>query len=120
MSQIRSMYLDRAAIGLSGLCIVHCVLSVVLVATMTGASSLLADPIIHKVGLVGAIVLGAVALGQGYRRHRATRPLVVGGGGLVLMALGLVVPHGLPEVIVTIVGVTVLALAHLMNVRASA
>ncbi len=112
--------LDSAAIGLSGLCVLHCVLSVVLVAMLSGTATFLTDPIIHKAGLVGAVLLAAVALRQGYLSHGARMPLGVGLCGLTLMALALFVPHGWPEVVMTVAGVTVLAVAHLMNARARA
>ena len=108
------------AVGLSGLCVLHCVLSVVLVAALSGFGTFLTDPMIHRLGLAGAVVLGSVALGQGYLMHRAKRPAQVGLVGLMLMALGLVVPHGWAEVAATVAGVSVLAIAHLMNARARA
>ncbi|MEP6786012.1 MAG: MerC domain-containing protein [Sphingomonadales bacterium] len=109
--------LDRVAIGLSGLCVVHCVLSVVLVAVLSGSATYLTDPIVHRVGMVGAVLLAAVALRQGYVSHGARRPALFGLVGLSLMAFGLFVPHGWAEVATTVAGVSVLAAAHLMNVR---
>lgn len=109
--------LDRMAVSLSGLCVLHCVLSVVLVAALSGAGTLFTDPLIHRLGLMGAVVLAALALGQGYARHRARRPLGVGLVGIALMSAGLVAPHGWAEVALTVAGVTVLAVAHLMNAR---
>lgn len=112
--------LDRMAVGLSGLCVLHCVLSVVLVASLSLSGSFLADPRIHEFGLIGAVLLAAIALWQGYARHRAVGPARVGLAGLALMTIGLLVPHGWLEVVVTIAGVSVLAYAHLMNSRARA
>jgi hypothetical protein len=62
--------------------------------------------------------LGAIAFVRGVRRHRRALPLVLGASGLSLMASALVVSHGahhLMESALTIVGVSVLALAHLFN-----
>lgn len=105
------------AVGLSGLCLAHCVLTIVLVSTLSVAGTVLTDPSVHELGLTVAVALAAVALGQGFAAHRAVRPALVGIGGLMLMAAGLVVPHGLLEVVATIAGVLVLAGAHLMNAR---
>lgn len=112
--------LDRMAVGLSGLCVVHCVLSVVLVAALSSAGTFLTDPIIHRVGLLGAVVLAAFALGQGYKKHRAVRPALIGLTGIGLMIVGLFAPHGWVEVAATVAGVSILAVAHLMNARARA
>ena len=114
---MRSAPLDRMAIGLSGLCVLHCVLSVLLVSALSVVGDALGDPVIHRVGLCAAILLAAVALGQGYRTHRARGPALTGLVGIALMATGLVVSHGAFEVAVTVAGVIVLAGAHLLNGR---
>lgn len=118
-SDSKSNGLDRIAIGLSAMCVVHCVLSVALVALLSGAT-FLTDPIVHRAGLVGAVLLAAVALRQGYVSHRARRPTIIGVFGLSLMTAALFMPHGWAEAAATITGVSILALAHLMNVRSRA
>lgn len=114
---MRSPNLDRMAVGLSGLCVLHCIASVVLVSLLSALGDVLGDPIIHRAGLAAAMLLAGIALGQGYRTHRALRPALVGMAGVALMALGLVVTHGVAEVAATVVGVMLLAAAHLMNMR---
>src|SRR5690349_8585768 len=59
--------LDRIAMGLSGLCAVHCVATAILLGLLASAGGLLGQPIIHEVGLTLAMVIGAFALGGGYR-----------------------------------------------------
>jgi hypothetical protein len=110
--------LDRAAIGLSALCAAHCLISVLLIAGLSVAGSIWTDPAIHRIGMFGAVLLAAIAFGPMLVRERLTRGLVVGMVGLLLMALGLLVPHGWPEVAATITGASLLAAAHLMNTRA--
>src|SRR6185312_8043260 len=61
--------LDRIAVGLSGLCAVHCVATAVLLGLLASAGGLLGKPIIHEVGLSLAMILGAIALGRGIREH---------------------------------------------------
>ncbi len=112
--------LDRIAVGLSGLCVVHCVASIVVVSVLSTAGTFLTSPAIHEIGLAGAVMLGALALWQGYSVHRQRRPAMIGLVGLALMTCGLFVPHGWAEVVATIAGVSVLAGAHLMNARARA
>ena len=55
--------LDRMAIGLSGLCLVHCLATSVLLALVSAAGGILGAPIIHEVGLGLAMIMGAIALG---------------------------------------------------------
>src|SRR5688572_13521562 len=54
--------IDRLAIGLTGLCLVHCVASAVLVMVLSAAGGALLDPRIHEIGLVLAILLGVIGL----------------------------------------------------------
>ena len=66
---ISTSRLDRVAMGLSGLCAVHCVATAILLGLLASAGGLLGNPIIHEVGLTLAMILGAAALGQGIREH---------------------------------------------------
>ena len=117
--------LDRLAISLSGLCLVHCVGTTVLLALMSTAGGMLLNPLIHEVGLTIAILLGAVALGRGVMTHGYMAPAVVGSFGLGIMAGALALPHdagyGLfgGEAFWTVIGVGILAFGHDLNFRAS-
>ena len=115
---IRNGAIDRAAIGLSGLCLVHCVASAVLVMILASAGGLLLDPRIHEVGLVLAIILGMIGLGRGAMVHGFMLPVAIGSLGLGTMAGSLTLGHGIEEVIYSVVGVLTLALGHDLNRRA--
>jgi hypothetical protein len=110
--------LDTLAIGLSGLCAVHCVTTAMAVALLSSAAGLLAAPIIHEAGLALAILLGAIALGIGALRHGMMLPVAVGALGLGIMAGALSVPHGSSELVFTLLGVAFVALGHDLNRRA--
>ena len=112
--------LDRLAIGLSGLCLVHCVATTVVVAAMSAAGGLLGSHAVHEVGLGLAMILGAIALGKGIFEHGFMMPSAVGGLGLGVMAGSLNLPHGIPEASATMVGVLILALGHDLNRRGTA
>ncbi|MCP3729747.1 MerC domain-containing protein [Sphingomonas sp. MG17] len=109
---------DRFAIGLSSLCLAHCVASTVLLALMSAAGALL-HPLIHEVGLALAIVFGIIALGRGIFMHGYMMPAAVGAFGLGMMAGALTLPHGGQEIVWTLIGVSVLALGHDLNRRAT-
>lgn len=111
---------DRMAIGLSGLCLVHCVATTVFVAMVASAGSMLGAPIFHEVGLSLAMLLGAVALGKGMMDHGFMMPSAVGGLGLGVMAGAMTLPHeGGQEAIYTMGGVLILALGHRLNAIAA-
>ncbi len=109
--------LDRLAIGLSSLCLVHCIATVLLAATLASAGAALANPAWHEIGFALAMLIGAAALGRGYAAHRDWRPLLFGLVGLTLMGVGLIRAEGLPEIASTMAGVALLAMAHRLNAR---
>ena len=120
LRQMRDRF-DRLGIALSGLCAVHCLATLLLVAGLGagagwGAGALL-DPALHRVGLALAIVVGAVALGFGLARHGQREPLAIGAVGLALMTLALLTGHSPAEAALTIAGVALVALAHWRNVK---
>jgi hypothetical protein len=79
---------------------------------------MLGSPIIHEVGLSLAMLLGAIALGRGVREHGILLPSAVGIVGLVIMAYAMSLHESGYEPVVTILGVSVLALGHRMNMMA--
>src|SRR5437762_14010876 len=112
---IQTSRLDRIAMGLSGLCLVHCVGTAVLLGLLASASGFLGRPIIHEVGLSLAMLIGALALGRGYFEHGFILPPAVGALGLSVMGGALTLPEGGHEAIYTMTGVLIVALAHRLN-----
>ncbi len=109
--------LDRAGIALSALCAVHCVLSVVLVSVIGLGAEAFLDPAIHRIGLLVATLVAAVAIGWGAVKHRMAVPFVVAMMGLSFMGGALAVPHGVEEAVLTVIGVALVALGHFLNLR---
>ncbi|MEO5641093.1 MAG: MerC domain-containing protein [Sphingomicrobium sp.] len=108
--------LDRAAMTLSGLCLVHCVATTIFVAMLASVGSVLGSPLIHEVGLTIAMAIGALALGKGILDHGFMMPSAVGGLGLGVMAGALSLPEGgASEVLYTMTGVLIVALGHRLN-----
>ena len=111
--------LDRWAIGLSGICLIHCIATTVIIAVVATAGSILGAPIFHEVGLALAMALGAAALGKGIHEHGFMMPSAIGGLGLGVMAGALTMGHSTGEAIYTMAGVLILALGHRLNAMAS-
>jgi hypothetical protein len=111
--------LDRIAMGLSGLCLVHCVATAILLGLLASAGGILGSPLIHEVGLTLAMIIGSVALGRGILEHGFMLPAAVGGLGLGVMAWALSLPEGGHEAIYTVAGVSILALGHRLNAMAT-
>jgi hypothetical protein len=114
----RSGAIDRVAIGLSGLCVVHCVASAVAVGLLASAGGMLLDPIVHEVGLVMALLLGIFGLGRGILEHGFMMPAAIGSLGLGIMAGALSIGHEGGGTVYAIAGVLILALGHDLNRRA--
>lgn len=109
--------LDRAGIFLSGACAVHCLLSIVLVSGLGIGGEFFLAPDIHRFGLLVATLIAGVAIGWGALRHRVAAPFVVAMTGLTFMGGALAVPHGIEEAVLTIIGVALVSLGHILNMR---
>ncbi|MFM5916765.1 MAG: MerC domain-containing protein [Novosphingobium sp.] len=109
--------LDQAGVLLSGLCAVHCVAGLILVAGLGLGGGFLLAPEIHRIGLGLAVAIGSLTLVMGMIRHGDPVPLQVGAAGIGFMALALFVGHGTAEAALTILGVSLLSWAHLRNLR---
>lgn len=109
--------LDRFGVLLSGLCLVHCLAGLFIVGIMGLGGGVLLDPAIHHIGLVVALLVGAGTIGLGALRHGHRLPLFIGVTGLVLMAGAVATGHGPAEAGLTIIGVLLVATAHVLNIR---
>ncbi len=113
------LQVDAMGIGLAGLCLIHCLATSIILTVAASTGGILLSPYIHEVGLVLAILLGILALGRGFWVHRSVLPSCVGAVGIGVMAAALSLPHSGLEIIVSMFGVSILAVSHYMNLRAS-
>ena len=105
--------------GISGLCLVHCLGTAVLLGLISAAGTTLGAPWIHEVGLTLAMFLGSIALGRGILEHGFMLPSATGALGLGVMAGALTLPHDGREAMFTVIGVMILALGHRLNSMAA-
>ena len=117
---VHSDKLDRLAIALSGLCLIHCLAIplAVLAAPTVAAWFTGTETTAHWVLLALALPLSLWAYYRGYRRHRGVAAAVTGAVGLLLMLLG--VSHLLAvawEIPLTLGGVALVSAGHIMNIR---
>ncbi|TAD80780.1 MAG: MerC domain-containing protein [Sphingomonadales bacterium] len=111
--------IDQVGIGLAGLCALHCLATLLLVSALGLGGHFLLDDNIHRIGLLLAFGVAAVAIGWGIMRHGRRLPFVFALGGLALMGLALLVPHGTNEFLLTLVGVGIVSVAHWLNLRSA-
>jgi peptidoglycan/LPS O-acetylase OafA/YrhL len=123
MSQIRELcaeHMDRVGIVTSALCFVHCVATPVVLSLSAVSSHFLpSEEHTHRVLAVFVTIVGALAIGSGYRTHRRKRVLVAVFLGLLLICSGAYFGDSLPshasEVAVTLAGSCCMIFAHRMN-----
>ena len=111
--------LDRAGVVLSSLCAVHCLATILVISGVGFGAQFLLEPAIHKVGLLLAALVAGVAIGLGALQHRRRPPFVVAMMGLTFMGGALAAPHGIYELVLTIIGVFFVGLGHVLNLRAA-
>ncbi len=114
----RTRALDRFAIALSGLCLVHCMAVPValFMGPLLGGWLAESETTVHWVLLALAVPSTALALGSGYSKHRNSLTVVLGAAGLAIMFAGVAHLFGrTAEVVLTTIGVTLLLVAHVRN-----
>ncbi len=110
---------DQLAMGLSGLCLVHCLATTIFFASIASVGGVfLENHLFHEVGLAIAIGFALVTLVSGVLSHGYMMPFGVGCFGLGMMAGALARPHDGSEVLATMIGVAIVALGHDLNRRA--
>lgn len=113
-----SDWLDGAAVGLSGLCLLHCLALPLVVGALPALLPFVTGHL-HAQMLIVVVPLSVVAVGIGYSRHRDSRIVMGAAAGLLLLIVGATVAHNALGVVAdrafTISGAVVLAVAHLYN-----
>ena len=114
--------LDRFAIGLSSLCLVHCLAAPLMLLLLPAVSLGLALPeSFHIWMLLTAIPVSILALRSGHRHHRRMLPAITAFTGLCLLGYGAIfIAIAKLELVVTVAGALCLAGAHYWNARLAA
>ena len=111
---------DQIGVWTSTLCVVHCLLTpVVLSLSAVSAHFLPSEERTHRTLAVAIAALGAIALIKGYRNHRSLRVLLLMVTGLAFIFGGAFWGNHLPshgvEVLVTLIGSGFMIAAHRTN-----
>lgn len=112
--------LDRAAIGLSLLCAIHClILPVVAILAPTSISLMLTDEAFHQGLLWGIIPISIFALYMGCAKHKSFRIFFCTISGLLILCLAGYLGHDylgeIGEKMLTVLGGTIVAFGHVSN-----
>ena len=119
----RIAVLDRFSIGFSTLCLLHCLAVPVLVSVVpVFATFALADERFHLALVALVVPTSVIALCLGCRLHKSRRILICGFAGVfVLLVTAILGGQHLGEIgetVLTVLGASVVALAHWFNFRA--
>ncbi len=121
-AQKGNFFLDGAAIGLSALCAIHCLMLPVALTLLPVIATLpLGDESFHKALRFLVIPASAVGLSLGCKRHQHWLVMFCGVSGLVVMSFAALFGHELFgeafEKGATLVGAFLVAGSHLANFR---
>jgi hypothetical protein len=111
---------DQIGIWTSTLCVIHCLLTAIILSISTVSAHFLhSEERTHRSLAVIIATLGALALVKGYRSHRSLLVLLIMIAGLACIFAGAYWGDRLPshriEVLVTLIGSGFMIAAHRMN-----
>ena len=114
--------MDRSAIGLSVVCLVHClVIPVALTMSPALAAYWFADESFHTMLVYVVLPTSIVAMGLGCKRHRTFAVIAWGVSGLAALSLAVVLDSALlseaGEKLLTMLGAVLVVVAHVQNFR---
>ncbi len=121
---LNSNTLDKFAILLSGACLVHCLITPILVTALpiVSSSTMVEDLLFHQLMLWAVLPTSFIALFLGCRKHKQ---LAIAGTGVLGLSILVAVAFfghdwfGITgEKIATTIGGLILALSHYLNYRA--
>ncbi len=118
--QASTARVDKAAIGLSLVCVIHCLLTPVAIAMIPAlGATFLEDETFHYTVLFLVLPTSLFALTLGCRKHRSFDILIIGLFGLLVLflvpILGEEATGELGEKILTVAGAAIIAYAHVRN-----
>lgn len=114
--------LDKVAVVLSAVCLLHCLaLPVLLTAGAITGSMFMDEEVFHLAMLVGIVPISVIALTIGCRQHKDLITIALGVVGLAILIFTALFGHDFfgiaGERYVTSVGGLILAGAHIQNYR---
>jgi hypothetical protein len=113
---------DKLAAGLSMACVIHCFFAPsLIILSYSFLSFSVESELIHYIIVFIAVPISLLALGLGYKNHKALSFLVTGVFGLSLLILAVALGEGLlgeiGEKTLTLIGSSIVAYSHFMNHR---
>lgn len=110
-------WMDATAIGLSGLCLAHCLLLPFAVAALPVLGQVAGDHLVHQVLILIAAPLSVWALGRtgGWKKPMVAALAVVGLG--LLAGAAFIPAMAVHETLISVVGAAFVAAAHYLNSR---
>lgn len=120
MSVLTTTNADKAAVGLSLVCVVHCLLTPIAIIMLPALGTTFLENESFHFGILFLVIPTSVyALGLGCRQHGRKQVLAIGLFGLLVLCAILVVGEEtlgeIGETVSTIVGASIVALAHVRN-----
>jgi len=110
---------DAVGVMLSAACLLHCLLTPVLLASLPALGMRFAHGSFHAIFALLVLAAAALALVPGFRMHGHRSVLVLGALGTLGVGSGAALEHGLLETALTVAGSLLLVVAHAINLRFS-
>jgi carbon starvation protein CstA len=112
---------DKTAVGLSLLCVVHCLFLPIILILIPSLSGVFAfkNELFHTWLLYTVVPISLIAMLMGYLHHRSHTVFLIGALGLIILILTAFFGYELlgkyGEVVFTVLGSSIIAYSHIRN-----
>ncbi|TQV72104.1 MerC domain-containing protein [Aliikangiella marina] len=113
---------DKTAIGLSFLCVVHClILPLLLILVPSSTLQMFSDEGFHQGILIAVFISSFTALTIGFKKHKQISIVYWISAGLMILFSAALLGHDLlgeyAEKILTVLGAAIIAIGHIKNYK---
>ena len=118
--QLTALKMDKAAVGLSLMCVAHCLLTPIAIVMLPALGAMfLEDERFHSVLLFLVLPTSLLALTIGCRKHRRVEIVLIGLAGLLILFSVVIIGEEslgkFGEKATTVFGALIIAFAHVRN-----
>lgn len=111
-------FLDKLGMIISGVCVIHCLLTPVIILSLPWFEDIFSHEVVHLSLLLFLFPLAIFTFTHGYKTHKKLSIVMMGAIGIIFISIPILIhPTELIEQAITVTGSIILIIAHYNNLK---